>query len=125
MRTAHTTCSEASDLMARIAAHVGPYTVRGKIEVAGMLIGLSPTQARRLYYREWKTVPAHVMDRLRALYHETCESLEAKARQLNEDTHEADPGSDCGSACVDGLGDAESGNGADRAVGTDDGQAND
>lgn len=81
MATATTTCSEAADLMARIASRMGPYTRRGQVEVAGQRLGLSPTQARRLAYREWKQVPAHVMDRLRALYNETCEALDESARQ--------------------------------------------
>lgn len=110
MTTATTTCSEAADLMARVASRMGPYTRKGQVEIAGSLIGLSPRQSIRLAYREWKTIPAHVMDRLRALYSETCEGLEDGTRQLIEETDAIREKHRRKDSCVDGkCPDAEGG----------------
>jgi hypothetical protein len=81
--------TDAASMLGAISERIGPYTRKGRIEVAGHLIGLTPTQSRRLAYREWKQIPAHVMDRLRHLYTETCEALDERARDMNEGTHAA------------------------------------
>ena len=87
MATATTTCSDAADMLSRIASRMGPYSRRGQIEIAGQRIGLTPRQSLRVAYQEWKTIPAHVMDRLRELYAETClaldESADRKIEALN------------------------------------------
>lgn len=75
---------DAAAKMNALADRAGPYSRRGQIAVAGEWLGLTPTQARRLAYREWKRVPSEIMDRVRALYAETCEALDESARQKIE-----------------------------------------
>lgn len=105
MASATTISSEAADLMDAIASRVGPYTRKGRIEIAGQMIGLSPSQSRRLAYQEWKQVPAHVMDRLRELYTETCDALDESARQKIEANDAASEKRRRQRSCVDGEGD--------------------
>jgi len=111
--------------MSAIASRMGPYTRRGQVEIAGSLIGLSPSQSRRLAYQEWKRVPSEVMDRLRELYSETCERLDESARQKIEALHASSEKRRRALHPVDGEGDGPVIEPADRDRGSDDPNVND
>jgi len=109
MTTATTISSEAADKMAMIGARLGNYTRAGRIEIVGEKIGLSPSQARRIAQGRRKSVPGWVMDRLRALYNETCESLEEGNRKLIEENDAAVEKRRQQDSCVDGEEDERKG----------------
>ncbi|MBX3504449.1 MAG: hypothetical protein KF895_03145 [Parvibaculum sp.] len=80
---------ETASMFRALADHAGPYTRKGQYEVTGERLGLTPRRSLRLAHGQWKQVPAHIADAVRALYTETCEALDDKAASLNEETHAA------------------------------------
>ena len=87
--SATATVRQTASMFRAIADHAGPYTRKGQYEVTGERLRLTPRQSLRLAYEEWKQMPAHIADAVRALYHETCESLEEGNRKLIEETDAA------------------------------------
>jgi hypothetical protein len=68
MKTARDSVEEAAKVLRLWAPKLNvPWTETAKVHATGGLIALTPTQTRRLYYRENKSISDHVMDRLRML----------------------------------------------------------
>lgn len=68
MKTARDSVEEAARALRLWAPKLNvPWTETAKVHATGGLVALTPTQTRRLYYRENKSISDHVMDRLRML----------------------------------------------------------
>lgn len=66
MRTAEQVQDEISTLLRRLADPVqAGESVKLCIRRAAMRAGLPQSQVKRLWYREWSTIPAHVADEIR------------------------------------------------------------
>jgi Asp-tRNA(Asn)/Glu-tRNA(Gln) amidotransferase A subunit family amidase len=83
MSTKAETIDEAARLMRVIARPRWIDTRESALRKAARSIGLSPSQARRIVYRESKSIPAHVMDNIRAAYR----ALELKAEAFADHQH--------------------------------------
>lgn len=73
MTTAEQVQDEISILLRRLADPVvAGESVKACIRRASVRAGLPPGQVKRLWYREWSTIPAHVADQIRekAAHHE-------------------------------------------------------
>ena len=73
MTTAEEVQDEISILLRRLADPVvAGESVKACIRRASMRAGLPQGQVKRLWYREWSTIPAHVADQIRekARHHE-------------------------------------------------------
>lgn len=68
MSTAESTVEEAARMVRVIARPRWIDTRQSALDRAARSLGLSRSQARRIAYGELKSVPAHVMDRIRAAY---------------------------------------------------------
>lgn len=68
MKTARDSVEEAAKTLRLWAPKLNvPWTDMAKVYETGSLIALTPTQTRRVYFRENKSISDHVMDRLRSL----------------------------------------------------------
>jgi hypothetical protein len=83
MSTKAETIDEAARMMRVIARPRWIDTRESALRKAARSIGLSPSQARRIVYRESKSIPAHVMDNIRAAYR----ALELKAEAFADHQH--------------------------------------
>lgn len=77
MTTASDTIDEASFKLRAVACPTWSQTRAASLARVACSLGLTPSQARRIIYREGKRVDAHVLDNIRAAY----ARLEARAEQ--------------------------------------------
>lgn len=111
MSTAESTIDEAARMVRVIARPRWTDTRQSALDRAARSLGLTRSQARRIAYRERKSIPAHVMDRIRAAYgalEVRAESFAAHQQMLAEANqrerargHEPDYEDDCGDMRLD------------------------
>ena len=77
MTTASDTIEEANFKLRAVACPTWSQTRAATLARVARSLGLTPSQARRIIYREGKRVDAHVLDNIRAAY----ARLEARAEQ--------------------------------------------
>jgi len=104
MTSADQVTEEISQLLRQLASPVSPgESVKACIQRASMRSGLSFIQAKKCWYREYRTIPAHIADQVRQRAAEHDRRLKAAAFQTILAMQASDP--DLYRQCIEELGD--------------------